>query len=251
MKKSLLLGASFLLLLGSCSGQNNSDKDVWKISFESNGGSAVAAIEVNDGETASKPTNPVRNGYIFQTWCVDSYLTTSFDWSSKITSDWTLYASWKKDESSSSSSSSSKESSSQTSSEESSSEETINKGHGPEGSTLASWYLVGSGSLWDTSTGWTVEGGVQLYTNPNSETDKGCILGIPFKVGDIFKVTNGGDIWFGYEKVDKADSESNMGLTNFEGANDGYGGQNFKCIVEGTYDMYVNGSGVFWIQNAA
>ena len=39
-----------------------------------------------------------------------------------------------------------------------------------------------------------------------------------------------------------------MGTVNFEGENDGYNGQNFKCKVTGTYDMYVNSEGKFWIQ---
>lgn len=248
MKKHILLGASMFLLLGSCSNTNWDGN--WTITFESNGGSIVEAIEVKDGEIATKPANPTRNGYSFQNWCVDSYLTTAFDWNTEITSNWTLYASWKKEEGGSSSSSSSSSSSEAPVVDSSTSSEEASKGHGPEGSTLTSWYLVGSGSLWGDN-GWEVAGGVQLFTNPASETDKGCILGLTLQEGDLFKVTNGGDIWFGYEKVDKSDSETNMGLVSFEGASDGFGGQNFKCKVSGSYDMYVNGSGVFWIQNAA
>ena len=119
--------------------------------------------------------------------------------------------------------------------------------HGPEGSELVSWYLVGEGSLW--STPWDVSSGVQLYSNPGS-TDKGCILNITFAVNDAFKVTNGTDIWFGYEKVDPYTGENNKGLTCFEGADDGYNGKNFKCTVAGAYNMYVNSEGVFWIEAA-
>ncbi len=249
MKKHILFSASLFLLLGSCS--NNNWDGNWTITFESNGGSTVEEIKVKDGDVATKPSNPTKSGYSFQNWCVDSYLTTVFDWDNPITANWTLYASWKKEEGGSSSSSSSSSSSGSSVIDSSpSSEEPSKKGHGPEGSTLTSWYLIGSGSLWGND-GWEVAGGVQLFTNPASETDKGCILGLTLKEGDLFKVTNGSDIYFGYEKVDKSESEINMGLTNFEGSTDGYGGQNFKCKVSGTYDMYVNGSGVFWIQNAA
>ena len=122
------------------------------------------------------------------------------------------------------------------------------KGHGPEGSTLVSWYIVGEGSLWTSD--WSVDAGVQLYSNPSSETDKGCILSVTFAEGDIFKITDG-TTWYGYEKVDTWDDPSNKGLHNFEGVSDGYSGTNFRCKVAGSYDIYVNSSGNMWIQAAA
>lgn len=120
--------------------------------------------------------------------------------------------------------------------------------HGPEGSELVSWYIVGAGSLWETE--WSVEGGVQLYSNPASETDKGCILSITFAENDLFKVTDGTN-WYGYDKVNQYASDANKGKTNFEGADDGMGGKNIKCKVAGTYNIYVNASGEFWIEAAA
>ena len=72
-----------------------------------------------------------------------------------------------------------------------------------------------------------------------------------YKVGDKFKVTDGASIWFGYEKVDKWDDPSNAGLNCFEAADDGFEGFNFRCTVTGTYDMYINNSGTFWIQVSA
>ena len=115
---------------------------------------------------------------------------------------------------------------------------------GPSGATKVSWYLVGDGSH---LSGWNFAGGLQLWSNPNNASDKGCALNVTFAVGDLFKVTNGSD-WYGYEKVDTYDSAANAGKTCFEGASDGNGGQNFRCKTAGTYDIYVNSSGVFWIQ---
>ncbi len=263
MKKHVILILSSILLISSCGensdGKITSSKDEevvydWTISFVSNGGSEIAPLKLKDGEVATKPANPTREGYIFEDWFVDTYLTVSFNWETQITSDWTLYASWKEDETHQSSSEDTNSSSEDESSSEeivsSSSEEEDQIGHGPDGSTLTSWYLVGSGSLWDSSNGWTVAGGVQLYTNPANLQDKGCILGVNLEVGDTFKVTDGGSTWFGYEKVDTASSSNNRGVTNFIGSNDGYGGQNFQCTVAGYYDMYINGSGVFWIQDS-
>lgn len=121
-------------------------------------------------------------------------------------------------------------------------------GHGPEGSELVSWYIVGQGSLFTES--WSIDGGVQLFSNPSTPTDKGCILSITIEEGNIFKVTDG-DTWFGYEKVDTWDNPSNLGINNFSPVDDGYGGTNIKCNITGVYDIYVNSSGNFWIQAAA
>ena len=136
--------------------------------------------------------------------------------------------------------SSQSESSSQAPSEE--------NGHGPEGSSPVSWYLVGKGSIFKED--WSVSGGVQMFSNPGSVSDKGCILGIVVAQDDIFKVTDG-NTWFGYDKVDQWDDPSNAGKTHFTGVDDGYGGLNFKCTTGATFDIYVNGSGNFWIQLSA
>ena len=246
MKKTVLLLASAFLLV-SCN--NGGGDKSWTISFESNGGSEVASLTVLDGRKASKPEDPTRDGYSFLGWYQDQALATAFDWETAITADWTLYASWDKIETPApveSSSSGDASNASSSSGEDSASK----KGHGPEGSSLVSWYLVGSGSLWDASTGWTVSGGIQLYSNPSNSDDKGCLLGVSFEEGDTFKVTDGGSTWFGYENVDKNTDGSvpNAGVSSFAGDDDGYGKQNIKCTVSGTYDVYVNPQGVFWIQ---
>lgn len=116
--------------------------------------------------------------------------------------------------------------------------------YGPEGSTPVNWYIVGHGSIF--SYDWNIIGGIRMYSNPRTETDLGCILNITFAVGDLFKITDD-STWYGYEKVDTWEDESNKGLSCFTGVADGYGGQNFKCTTAGTYDIYVNQSGNFWI----
>lgn len=273
MKKAVLI-LTGALLLASCnngsggSHSNQTSKQSWTISFNSNGGSEVTSIKVEDGQKASKPADPTKEGYSFLSWCVDSYLTTSFDWDSSITADWTLNASWEKSEdpisssddensssgddttesSTSDTASSEEESSSDSSSgeEDSSSDSTSDggdssdkKGHGPEGSTLVSWYLVGSGSLWESSTGWTTAGGIQLFSNPKNASDKGCLLGVTFADGDQFKVTDG-TTWLGYDKIDNVDSTA---FESADGAN-----KNIKCKTAKAYDIYVNAKGALSIQ---
>jgi len=68
----------------------------YTVTFNSNGGSAVATIEnVTSGEKISKPTDPTRTGYTFAGWYKESELTNEFNFATDtITSDTTLYAKW-------------------------------------------------------------------------------------------------------------------------------------------------------------
>jgi len=65
-----------------------------EVSFDSNGGSAVASQTVNFNGTANEPSIPTKNGYKFEGWYSDSGLTQAFLFTTQITSDITLYAKW-------------------------------------------------------------------------------------------------------------------------------------------------------------
>ena len=80
-------------LLASCGGGDNKDQN-FTISFEPNGGSAVASITVKYGEKATKPADPTKSGATFDGWFVDKALKVSFNWNQEITADWQLYAGW-------------------------------------------------------------------------------------------------------------------------------------------------------------
>ena len=261
MKKNVLLSALLIALLSSCGANSTSESNsykegasYWTISFNSEGGSEVNSIKVDNGQKATKPENPVKAGYIFKEWTVDSYHTVTFDWNKEITADWTLFASYEVDSSSNSSSSISVSSTSSSNDEQSSSSDSQSSissslsqssiGHGPDNATMVDYYLLGEGSLWG-SNGWTIDGGIQLFSNPGS-TDKGCILSLPFEIGDKFKVSNG-TTWYGYEKIDQSSSSSNAGISCFASDSNN---QNIKCTVKGTYDIYVNSYGKLWIQNS-
>ena len=66
----------------------------YKVSFNTNGGSAVSAQTVQSGKTATQPANPTKSGYKFDGWYSDSALTKSFNFSTPITANTTLYAKW-------------------------------------------------------------------------------------------------------------------------------------------------------------
>lgn len=66
----------------------------YTIKFESNGGSEVKAITVNKNATATEPTAPIKDGFKFDGWYADKELTTVYDFATKVTKNFTLYAKW-------------------------------------------------------------------------------------------------------------------------------------------------------------
>ena len=70
------------------------DAVTYTVTFETNGGSAVAAQTVNEGGKAVKPADPTKDGFDFAGWYKDADLTSVFDFDIPITSDTTVYARW-------------------------------------------------------------------------------------------------------------------------------------------------------------
>ena len=66
----------------------------WTVTFNSNGGSEVAAQTVLDGQTAARPADPTLEGFSFDGWFTDPGLTNAYDFSAPVTADLTLYAKW-------------------------------------------------------------------------------------------------------------------------------------------------------------
>lgn len=98
------------LLLTGCSGAKQStipsgdgteqtdtgdtNKKTWTVTFDSKGGSTIAAQEVEDGQRATKPTDPTRSGFTFTGWFEDEITVTPFDFNCLIVGNRTLYAGW-------------------------------------------------------------------------------------------------------------------------------------------------------------
>lgn len=357
---------------GSQTASSSEETNYYTVTFNSMGGSDVTPLRVKEGERATRPTDPTKEGYSFGGWYLSEGYVKAFDFATPITTDYVLFAKWNGGETSSSSSESGggesssssleegkveywiagdfcgwnkesaiqmdknesgddlamklgvnieagkmfkitnfqgdeywwgyndslsamatsdsngniviketgsydiylnqyqqvwiekKNSGGETSSSEapipggeSSSSEIVDpipgsddssssetgiepsRGHGPEGSSLVSWYLVGDGSFWQENK-WSTEGGIQLFSNPGS-TDKCCILGIDIAEGDLLKITDGGTSWIGFSKV-----TSDLGKANFENDAD----DNLKCKVSGTYDFYLNAYDNIWIASS-
>ena len=71
----------------------------YTVSFDSNGGSEVASVQVNDGDKLTAPTQPVKKMYVFDGWYKDSGFTQVWDFDTDtVTKNITLYAKWKEEE---------------------------------------------------------------------------------------------------------------------------------------------------------
>ncbi len=68
----------------------------YTLSFETGEGTKVPAQTVLENTTASLPTHPTRNGYVFDGWYTTEALTTPFDFETLFTADTTVYAKWRK-----------------------------------------------------------------------------------------------------------------------------------------------------------
>lgn len=70
-------------------------KVTYNVSFESNGGSTLEALSVLNGKSFAQPNDPVRDGFVFVGWYVDSEFKAPFAFQADpVTSDITLYARW-------------------------------------------------------------------------------------------------------------------------------------------------------------
>lgn len=64
------------------------------VSFNTGGGSAVAAQTVVSGQTATRPADPGREGYVFDGWYADGAFSAAFNFAAPVTADITVYARW-------------------------------------------------------------------------------------------------------------------------------------------------------------
>ncbi len=66
----------------------------YSVSFDTDGGSIIAPLSVDENAELQKPEDPTRNGYTFKGWYLDEEGTQPASFPMKITADTTLYALW-------------------------------------------------------------------------------------------------------------------------------------------------------------
>ncbi len=92
---SLMTAASFVGCTSNDNPPPSTEQPVtYTVTFNSNGGSSVSSQTVEEGEKASKPTDPTRDGYTFGGWYTDSACTQAYDFNTEVSGNITLYAKW-------------------------------------------------------------------------------------------------------------------------------------------------------------
>lgn len=66
----------------------------YTVTFNSNGGSAINSVEVEENKKVTAPTVPTKEGYNFVGWFSDEALTKEWSFDTAITANTTLYAKW-------------------------------------------------------------------------------------------------------------------------------------------------------------
>ena len=64
----------------------------YQINFDSNGGSKVDSQTVADGSVVQRPSNPIKDGYLFASWMDGS--NNDYDFTKIVSDSFTLYAKW-------------------------------------------------------------------------------------------------------------------------------------------------------------
>lgn len=73
---------------------DNSKPLTYTVIFNTNGGNNIVSQNIVAGNKITQPVNPTKTGYNFSGWYSDSALTQSYNFSSIVNSNMTLYAKW-------------------------------------------------------------------------------------------------------------------------------------------------------------
>lgn len=92
-KKKIIIGVAILVVIIILAILLFSGK-TYKVTFDSKGGSEVTSQSVKEGEKATKPADPTREGYEFLGWYTSETSTNKFDFGTEIKEDITLIAKW-------------------------------------------------------------------------------------------------------------------------------------------------------------
>ena len=89
----LLLTAAFIFVACTPDEEDPTVVINYTVTFNTNGGSAVSPIEVEQGSTLTLPASPTKAGYTFDGWYINTDLSTAFS-NLLLTGDITVYAKW-------------------------------------------------------------------------------------------------------------------------------------------------------------
>ena len=94
MKKffsTLLILTLFISCLSFISCSKDDNTPTYTVTFGTKGGSQVSSQEVKEGEKATRPEDPTKDGYDFVGWYLQGVL---YDFNTPVVADITLVAEW-------------------------------------------------------------------------------------------------------------------------------------------------------------
>ena len=92
--KYLLLGALTVSLAGALAACAEDASQTYTFTFDTNGGSAVAPLKLEEGATVERPADPSKALFTFSDWYADEALSTVYTFGTMPAHDVTVYAGW-------------------------------------------------------------------------------------------------------------------------------------------------------------
>ena len=89
MKKTIVCLLAILLILAFVSCDSSVPKNIYTVTFDTDGGSAVSPVEVTEGDKVTKPDDPTKEGYTFEGWYLGE---DAYDFEAPVTKAITLKA---------------------------------------------------------------------------------------------------------------------------------------------------------------
>ena len=90
MKKIIAI-VLFMFAIFTFYGCKNND---YEVIFDTDGGSEIKSVMVTEGNKVTRPTDPTKEGFIFNDWYKDSEKKEVYNFDTEVTSNITLYAKW-------------------------------------------------------------------------------------------------------------------------------------------------------------
>ena len=92
---AIIIAITSVFVIASCDDDKPAaEANKYAVTFNTNGGSNIAGVVVEEGKTVAKPADPTKENYEFGGWYSDEALTVEYDFATAVTANLVLYAGW-------------------------------------------------------------------------------------------------------------------------------------------------------------
>ena len=92
--KFLLLGVMTASLAGALAACTDDGTQTYTFTFDTRGGTAIASLELKEGDAVTRPADPTKAMFTFDDWYTDTSLSTVYTFGTMPAQDVTVYAAW-------------------------------------------------------------------------------------------------------------------------------------------------------------